>query len=164
MVNGELKNYVSERTVNYMVKYVTKVDEIHRAYKPKILCSPGIGASFVETYNFKRHKFNGSNTRDYYETSNGHKMRMPIYYRNKLYNDEEREQLWINKLNEEIRYVGGEKVSTKNGLEQYFRLREWYRKKNRIFGYGKGEVDYEQKEYENRLRELKVAERIMRRS
>lgn len=47
--NGEMINYVNERTVNYIIKYVTKVDELHKEYKPKILCSKGIGSEYTKT-------------------------------------------------------------------------------------------------------------------
>ena len=30
---------------------------------------------------------------------------MPIYWRNKIYNDEEREKLWLYKLNKQERYI-----------------------------------------------------------
>jgi hypothetical protein len=36
---------------------------------------------------------------------------MPIYWRNQLYSEEEREQLWIAKLDEGIRFIGGEKMN-----------------------------------------------------
>ena len=35
----EIQNYVNERTVNYIVKYLTKVDEKHKAYKSIVLTS-----------------------------------------------------------------------------------------------------------------------------
>jgi len=36
----DLGQYVNQRTVNYIVKYVTKQDKIHPGYKPKISTSP----------------------------------------------------------------------------------------------------------------------------
>ena len=44
---GQITNYVNEKTVNYIIKYITKIDEQHKAYKPKILCSKGIGAVYI---------------------------------------------------------------------------------------------------------------------
>ena len=45
--HGEQKiNYVTNRTINYMIKYVTKIDSKHKEYQPKILCSPGIGKNY----------------------------------------------------------------------------------------------------------------------
>ena len=39
----------------------------------------------------------------------GHKIAIPMYWRNKLYTDEEKEKLWIHKLDQETRYVGEKK-------------------------------------------------------
>lgn len=40
--------YVTEKTVNYIIKYVTKLDEKHRYYIPKIYASKGIGANWTK--------------------------------------------------------------------------------------------------------------------
>ena len=45
---------VDEQAVNYIVKYVSKTNNTHKEYKPKILTSPGIGRNYTETYNFKK--------------------------------------------------------------------------------------------------------------
>ena len=36
-------DYCNAKTINYIIKYVTKVDEQHKGYEPKILTSAGIG-------------------------------------------------------------------------------------------------------------------------
>lgn len=41
--HGWKGNYVTERTVNYITKYITKKDTKHKTYKPVILTSPGSG-------------------------------------------------------------------------------------------------------------------------
>lgn len=41
--NGKLENYVNESTVNYTIKYVSKMDLKHKGYKSIILTSAGIG-------------------------------------------------------------------------------------------------------------------------
>lgn len=51
---GELENYVTERTVNYMMKYVTKIDKKHTEYKPKILTSKGIRNKYTDREEFKK--------------------------------------------------------------------------------------------------------------
>ena len=57
-------------------------------------------------------------------------MALPMYYRNKIYTEEEREKLWIVKLDKEERWVCGEKVSIKgNEYEEYNKLRDWYRER-----------------------------------
>ena len=53
-----------------------------------------------------KNKFNqNGETREYYKTETGHKQALPIYWRNKIYSEEEREKLWLQKLDKEERYV-----------------------------------------------------------
>ena len=115
---GKIENYVTERTVNYMIKYVMKVDKINKLYKPIILCSPGIGKKYQEKIDYKKNKYkeNGE-TKETYTTRNGREIALPIYYRNKLYTEKEREKLWIEKLDKGIRYIGGEKVKADDDEE-----------------------------------------------
>ena len=87
-------------------------------------------------------------------------MNMPTYWRNKIYSEEEREELWIEKLNKEIRYVGGEEVSVKDGEEKYEELREYYRNKNMRLGYGDGSIDWNRRNYENAIRNMNFIKRI----
>lgn len=49
--------YVNEKTVNYIIKYVSKVDEKHKTYKPKILSSAGIGKNYLTTHNANQNKY-----------------------------------------------------------------------------------------------------------
>ena len=37
-------NFVNEKTINYITKYMTKIDEDHQEFVGKVLCSRGIGA------------------------------------------------------------------------------------------------------------------------
>ena len=50
-------DYVSEKTVNYIVKYVNKTDEKHKEYNSKIFTSKGIGGSYIERDDAKRNKY-----------------------------------------------------------------------------------------------------------
>lgn len=160
--SGKIVNYVTEKTVNYITKYVQKVDFEHRYYKPKILTSAGIGAGYMKRSDVLKNKFNGENTNESYTTKTGHKIKLPIYFRNKIYSDEEREKLWIIKLNQEIRWVGGEQVSVKDGYEEYWGVLEHYRKRNQKLGYGTSTIDWSQKQYEEELRNLLIQSRITR--
>lgn len=67
--------------------------------------------------------------REYYRFRNGSKGALPVYYRNKLWNEDEREYLWTQKLDEQIRFVKGHKidVSTEKGEKEYeaARLHHW---------------------------------------
>ncbi|AXH76551.1 MAG: replication initiator protein [Microviridae sp.] len=154
------KNYVNARTVNYIIKYVTKVDEDHKYYKSQILTSPGIGANYVKRTDWKKNKYNGENTNEAYRTGTGHKIGMPIYWRNKIYSEEEREKLWIQKIEKKERWICGEKVDISKNEESYYRLLEHYREKNRQLGYGTGEKDWDRIEYEKSRREMQQAKRL----
>ena len=77
-----------------------------------------------------------------------------MYWRNKLYTDEEKEKLWIHKLDQETRYVGGEKIDISKSEEEYYKLLEYYRKKNKEYGYGDNAKNWDRKEYEKQRRIL----------
>ena len=157
--NGKLINYVSERTVNYITKYVTKIDPLHRSYKPKILCSKGIGRNYLQSWTAKKstYKENGE-TKEYYRSTTGHKMGLPIYYRNHLYTDEEREKLWIEKLDSGIRWIGGEKVDANNEKEIQGLLK-YYQEMSTKMGYG-SPISWSTMQYEQERREMKHVERM----
>ena len=55
------KNYVTKRTVNYIIKYINKIDKDHPNYDSIILCShkPAIGHGYINRPDSKRNKFNG---------------------------------------------------------------------------------------------------------
>lgn len=161
-MQGRIINYVNERTVTYIVKYVNKIDEENRLYKSKILTSPGIGANYIGKHDWKKNKFNGKQTIETYRTSTGHKIAMPIYWRNKTWSEEEREQLWIFKLDKQERWVCGERVDISNGEEEYYQLLKHYRHKNRLLGYGDGKKNWERQQYEEQRRELMIKKRLER--
>lgn len=112
--NGRIHvgSYCTQRTINYIIKYVTKLDNDHPEFKGKILCSSGIGRNYIEkgkTFN----RYNGEETKEYYRSKEGYKMNLPMYYRNHFYNDEQKEQLWLQKINKQERYITGTKYETK---------------------------------------------------
>lgn len=157
--------YVNERTINYIVKYVNKTDEKHTEYTSKILTSAGIGSKYIERPDAKQNKYNGEKTNETYKTRQGIKLNMPIYYRNKIYTEEEREKLWLQKLNKEERWVCGEKIDISKGEEEYYKTREYYRIKNKRLGYGNNEITeekLEKKRYEINLRKIKHYTRLKR--
>lgn len=152
-------NYVNTRTVSYIVKYITKIDEKHKGYMSKILTSPGMGAGYEKRSDAKRNQYRPEGgTDETFRTDSGHKIMMPVYYRNKIYTDEERERLWIEKLNKGERWVCGEKVEA-GQWEEYFELVDYYRGKSRRLGYGDDKVDWKREEYELQRRRLLMEER-----
>ena len=113
--------FVNERTINYCVKYSTKIDEAHKEYKAKILASPGIGRGYINRIDAIDNKYQeGGKTRETYTTRSGQRINLPVYYRNKIYTEEEREQLWIEKLDKNERWVDG--IKAKDETEYYLLL------------------------------------------
>jgi hypothetical protein len=155
-------DYVNEKTVNYMIKYVHKQDLKHKTYQPKILCSKGLGKTYTETYNSNRNKFNKEKTIETYKNKQGHEMSLPIYYRNKIYNEKEREKLWINKLERNERFIMGIKINMneKKGIEIYRKLLKEAQLKNKRLGYGDNQKNWQLKEYEESIRNIRYAQRI----
>lgn len=141
--------YVNEKTVNYMIKYVTKTDEVNKYYQPKIYASKGIGNKWS---GFGK-EYNGIKTKDNYTTETGHKMSLPIYYRNKIYSDEEREDLWLNKLDEQVRYVMGIKIDISNGEQEYYKIVQQKRERMIQLGIDK-EFKFDEKQYEEKRRTM----------
>lgn len=140
-------NYVNERTINYISKYVTKIDTDHKNYVPIILCSAGIGKNYLNSEKARINQYNGELTQDNYRNNSGYKQALPIYYRNKIYTEKERELLWIQRLNKEERWVLGQKIDVSNGLELYEKIREEARQLNRRVGYGDDSKEWQKKSY-----------------
>ena len=135
-------NYVNNRTINYIIKYVTKIDNDHKNYVPIILTSPGIGKNYIT----ERKKQKGH---DYYKSPNGYELSLPIYYRNKLFSEEEREQKWIELLDKEKRWIRGIKVdvSTDEGMEYFEILQAEKQIENIKLGYGDDSDQWRKKDY-----------------
>jgi len=121
-------DYCNEKTANYIVKYILKTDPKHNEFIPKVLCSKGIGKRYIGTINAKNNEYNGTETREYYRFNNGAKGQLPIYYRNKIYTEEQRDNLWTNLLDKEIRFVMCIKidVSTEKGMKEYEKSCEYW--------------------------------------
>lgn len=153
--NVWIGDYVNERTINYIVKYLSKSDGVHKNYVPKMFVSKGIGSDYIKSVNAKRNVFKEKETVETYVNRKGFKFGLPVYYRNKLYNDDERERLWLQKLDEEIRFVDGVKIDVSDSEEEYVHVREEARAKNLRLGYGTDESGRDEKEYMRRIRFVK---------
>lgn len=154
--------YVNEITINYISKYLTKRDKKHCEYQNKILTSKGIGRGYIQRDDSKRNIYKEGNTKETYTTRQGQQINLPIYYRNKIYNENEREKLWLEKLDKQERYVLGQKinVSSEQGIKAYEQAVKIARQKNKRLGYGDDEKSWDKKLYENQIRTLKQKERI----
>lgn len=162
--NVWIGDYVNEKTINYIVKYIYKQDNKHKYYTPVILCSKGIGSNYLNRYDSSNNKFKNKETNELYTTRNGIKLPLPTYYRNKIYNDEEREQLWLNLLDKNVRYINGKKIDVSIDETDYYKVLEQERIFNQKLGYGSDKTDWSQKQYEQNLRNLKRLERIKKES
>lgn len=158
-----LGNRTNESTINYIVKYMHKQDLAHKEYIPKLCTSAGIGSKYLDRHDATINKYKEKGeTKETYTTRQGIKLALPIYYRNKIYSEDEREQLWIKKLDQNVRYILGQKIdiSTIEGEKDYFRVLKEAQAKNRKLGYGTDKIDWEQKKYEMKKRKLKQKEYI----
>lgn len=153
------KTYVCEDTVNYTVKYIHKVDLKHKHYKSLVLTSPGIGANYTNTYNSQLNKYKNVNTIELYRMRNGYQISLPVYYRNKIYTDEEKEKLWLQRLDKNERWVNKQKVKADDHKE-YLRLLNHHRMINKQLGYGSDYKDLEELEYEKNRRDIMNMARI----
>lgn len=160
--NEKNVNYINEKTVNYITKYMLKVDTKNKEYEGKILTSAGIGRGYENSYNSKLNKYFENKTKETYICKNGTRTALPIYYRNKIYTEEEREKLWLEKLDKKERYVLGKKikVDTEEGEKNYELTLKEAQKKNKELGYGSNEITWQQDQYNRERRNLKIAQRL----
>lgn len=157
---GQRINWVNEQTINYMVKYIHKQDLDHKLYKPKILTSDGIGGQYPKAYNARYNKFQGIHTDESYTLPNGRSIAIPIYWRNKIYTEDERETLWLQRLDKQERWVCGEKIDLTKGDKKYWQLLEYHRQRNTQLGYGNGKTNWAREIYEKETREIMQQTRI----
>ena len=113
--------------------------------------SKGIGSGYTKRKDSERNKYKKGDTCETYKTRKGLDLALPIYYRNKIYTEKERENLWIEKLDEQIRWVGN-KIDISKGDEEYYKVLEETRKKNKRLGYGDNSINWERKHYEQQQR------------
>lgn len=118
--------YCNSRSVNYMTKYMLKVDIKHPTFKQIVLASPGIGEGYMDRldYLWQKQNYKSINVATY-TFRNGTKMAMPKYYKNKIFSDKERETMWINNLNRGLLWIYGEKVEA-NDWKTIDNLRKYW--------------------------------------
>jgi len=152
--------YVNGKTISYIVKYINKVDKAHKEYNSKIFTSKGIGGNYMQRKDIERNKYRKGETIETYKTREGIELALPIYYRNHIYSDSEKELLWLEKLDKEVRYVDGVKVSISEDEEEYYKLLEVKRQKSKRLGYGDDAINWDLKNYENERRNLIKLDRM----
>jgi len=155
----EQKGYVNARTVNYIVKYITKIDRDHEGFKSTILTSAGIGKNYTQTRQAEGNLYKPGQTVESYTNTQGFKYSLPIYWRNKIYTDEEREKLWIEKLNKNERWINGIRIDISKNEDYYYKVLEQERMKNIVLGFGTNQTDWDKEEYEKQRRILMYEQR-----
>lgn len=126
--------YVNNKTINYVTKYMLKQDKKHKNFKPKILSSQGIGKNWIDTYDSQKNRFKGKDTDQTYRLKNGAKIALPEYYRNKILTGEEREELRLIKENSKIKWINGNKIDTRNVIALNNAI-EWAKQVSKKLGY-----------------------------
>lgn len=106
--------YCDISTINYIIKYMLKSDINNHYFIGKVLTSPGIGNKFTTSPKAGEHLFNKKKTNLAYRFQNGSKAVLPKYYKDKLYSEAERQELWSYTIDENIKYIGGEKLKNYN--------------------------------------------------
>lgn len=133
--NIDIGEWVDERTINYITKYITKIDDIHKGYKQATFTSKGMGKEYIER-NYNWHKFKGKETNTKYRMKDGKEIELPRYYKEKLWTEEEREEIYLKTLDENIISLGGEKIKKNITLEEFNKKLEIVREDNKRAGYG----------------------------
>lgn len=150
--------YVNNKTINYIVKYVTKIDRDHKGFKQQIFASKGLGRNYIGTPNANMNKYRGLKTREYYTLPNGAKVSLPIYYRNHIYTEEERGYLWCNRLDKEIQYILGTEypLRTQEQRIDFENILKNAQDFNIIAGYGEPTEKWEKTTYQVKKDKIRV--------
>ena len=147
--------YVSARTVNYIVKYVTKIDTDHKSFRPIILTSPGMGKQWIDRMHYYYSYVRGK-ALDYYVMPNGTKLKLPTYYKNKLYNEEQREEIWRDFMDKDQEAVMGNiYLNAEENKPTIDRIKDKACEENTKAGYGNNTAQWKKKPYNVTLRMLK---------
>lgn len=121
--------YVNNVTLKYVTKYMLKIPEKHPNFVGKIMCSKGIGKGYEQSENARYwNKFRGKDTKETYKLESGREIELPQYYKNKIYTEEQKEELWIAKQERGYRYICGEKVNTED-IKTWDNLTRYYQER-----------------------------------
>lgn len=139
---------------------MTKLDTDHKGFYGQVLCSPGIGRSFTESVIFNKYRYMRSKSITTYTNSDGTQTKNPTYYKNKAYNEEERELIWRDQMDKKETYIMGNRYI--NGTideRQATNVLNKAREINKRLGYGDNSKEWEKKEYNITEKMLQRAER-----
>lgn len=146
-------DYCNLKTINYITKYVLKKDRKHPNFKSKKYVSAGIGKDWLKMKT--PHLYKGEKTQESIRLDNGVAVQMPIYFRNKVYSEHEREELWLKKIEKNKRFLKGIEFDMNNPREKerFFRVLERMQNESYKNGYG-APKEWNAKKYGNELEKL----------
>lgn len=124
----DIGNRCDEGTAKYITKYLLKED--NNEFESIIMCSPGIGKGYLTKTNKEKHKFRGKDTNTGYIMSNGQICGLPKYFKDHIYNIEQKRELWKIGLEEPTTIIEGIKF-LKTETEEIEKFRAEIRKKDR---------------------------------
>ena len=160
-------DYVNQQTINYISKYITKIDTDHKGFVGQILASPGIGKSFIDhlqEINSKEYEYRPKHATDFYRLENGCKVKLPKYYKNKLYNEEQREEIWRGFMDQHKIAILGIEHDIREGMSNLTRIKDNARDKNKNMEYGDNSGEWRKKDYNITQRMLQQVERDKQRN
>lgn len=129
----------NRQCIKYTTKYLHKSNPTYPNYTPKLMISAGIGKHYIKNLYGKKY--------DYYVSDSGHKMSLPLYYRNAIFNEDERNDMWSEKLDLDVRYVMKSKIENfSQNKDRYYDLLDYWRKENERLGYKVGSPEEIMKE------------------
>ena len=134
---------------------------------PIVLCSKGIGKNYIYSANAENNVFKGYNTRANYFTEQGVKLDLPVYFKNNLYTEEQREILFTRALDENKAYV----MKVEYDLSRDEQVNEYYKALidgkdiNNRLGYRNPESDEEKalrkgRKFEKKLKYLEEIRKL----
>lgn len=144
--NVYIGDYVNEKTINYITKYITKLDNYHKGYKQKIIASKKIGHNYIYSEEAKlRNTYKKEQTNTTYRTHNGYIIELPRYYKEKMYTEDQRREIWSTQLDKQEVHIKGVKFDkTKQNETKYRKLfyntLKAVRETNNANGFGNNET------------------------
>lgn len=153
-------NYCTQRTINYITKYINKIDTDHKGFQGQIFASPGIGKNYLEREICKTYHYTPGESKNYYTLPNGSRVNLPTYYKNKLYNEEERELIWKDSMDRGEIFIRGmqfnEKYTNPNAISNVIIKQQ---EVNKNLEYGTDAPEWRKRPYNVTQRQLDKAER-----
>lgn len=147
--------YVGERTIGYITKYITKIDYVNKGFIGKIFTSKGIGSGIIEIAKRMVYDEEGREVELVRWSEGSIRGALPKYVKDRIYTEEGREEIWTKKLDLEEEYVCGYTISKKeDGWEEKAdRIRKRVTRKYNEIGV---EMERRKKEEVARKRSLRV--------